>query len=97
MTALAVADVLRRARALGGALLAVGLLLVIVAAGRYREGARGGIADMARTAKWADRAGTCLTSCPTATDDCLRSLSISVRVTPQSCAMLERARIGPFR
>jgi len=48
---LAVADVARRARALGGALLAVGLLLVLVAAARYRDGGRVGIGKMARTAR----------------------------------------------
>jgi hypothetical protein len=95
---LAVADVVRRTRALGGVLLAVGLLLVLVAAGRYRDGAREGIADMARTARSVDRVAPCLTSCAAATDDCLRSLSVGgMHVTRQSCAMLEGARIGPFR
>jgi len=95
---LAVADVVRRTRALGGVLLAVGLLLVLVAAGRYRDGAREGIADMARTARSADRVAPCLTSCAAATDDCLRSLSVGgMHVTRQSCATLEGARIGPFR
>jgi hypothetical protein len=46
---------------------------------------------------WSDRALACLTSCAAATDECLQSLSVGMRVTRQSCQTLERARIGPFR
>jgi hypothetical protein len=94
---LAIADVLRRSRALGSALLVAGLLLALFGAARYRDGARTGIADIARTAMWSDRALACLTSCAAATDECLQSLSVGMRVTRQTCETLEHARIGPFR